>query len=76
MQSQSSSSHGVFDSLRDREELTLYLRGRLGFHRFFTLYEEGRRMPLESAVAAAAAEIERHVSPGDQTPDVTRSPSP
>jgi predicted ATPase/transcriptional regulator with XRE-family HTH domain len=76
MQSQSSSSHSVFDSLRDREELTLYLRGRLGFHRFFTLYEEGRRMPLESAVAAAAAEIERHVSPGDQTPDVTRSPSP
>jgi tetratricopeptide (TPR) repeat protein len=76
MQSQSAASHSVFDSLRDREELTLQLRGRLGFHRFFTLYEEGRRMPLESAVAAATAEIERHVSPGDHTPDVTRSPSP
>jgi hypothetical protein len=33
-------------------------------------------MPLESKVAAAAAEIERHVAPGDQTPEITRSPSP
>jgi tetratricopeptide (TPR) repeat protein len=76
MQGLSGDSHSFFDSLRDREDLTLHLRARLGFHRFFTLYEEGRRMPLESVVAAAAAEIERHVSSGDQTPEITRSPSP
>jgi tetratricopeptide (TPR) repeat protein len=76
MQGLSGNSHSVFDSLRDREDLTLRLRSRLGFHRFFTLYEEGRRMPLESVVAAAEAEIERHVAPSGHTPDVTRSPSP
>jgi predicted ATPase/DNA-binding XRE family transcriptional regulator/predicted negative regulator of RcsB-dependent stress response len=75
MQSLSPDVHSVFDSLRDREELFLDLRRRLGFHRFFTLYEEGRRMPLESVVKDAAAEITRHVSPNAPTPGVRRSPS-
>jgi hypothetical protein len=69
-------SHNVFDSLRDRQELTLQLRGRLGFHNFFTLYEEGRRLPLESVLALAAAEIERHAPSSSGAPDLRLSPSP
>jgi hypothetical protein len=69
-------SHNVFDSLRDRQELTLQLRGRLGFHNFFTLYEEGRRLPLESVLALAAAEIERHAPSSSGAPDLGLSPSP
>jgi predicted negative regulator of RcsB-dependent stress response len=49
--------HSLFDSLREREELIVRLRTQLGFHRFYSAYEEGRRLAPERAIAQALEEI-------------------
>jgi hypothetical protein len=51
--------HSLFDSLREREELIVRLRTQLGFHRFYSAYEEGRRLAPERAIAEALEELER-----------------